>query len=53
VFPKLTDYPGFNMTGRYYTFIRDNVQFFGLDTIFGLDTNGNADWKNQLVWLEK
>ncbi|WP_413175278.1 metallophosphoesterase [Anabaena azotica] len=40
-------YPGFNMTGRYYSFIRDNVQFFGLDT------NGNADWKNQLVWLEK
>ncbi|WP_228020024.1 metallophosphoesterase [Sphaerospermopsis sp. LEGE 08334] len=41
------NYPGFNMKGRYYTFIRDNVQFFGLDT------NGNADWKNQLIWLEK
>ncbi|MBD2295204.1 metallophosphoesterase [Anabaena sphaerica FACHB-251] len=41
------NYPGFNMTGRYYTFIRENVQFFGLDT------NGNADWKNQLIWLEK
>jgi 3',5'-cyclic AMP phosphodiesterase CpdA len=41
------NYPGFNMQGRYYTFLRDNVQFFGLDT------NGNADWKNQLIWLEK
>ncbi|GCL35872.1 metallophosphoesterase [Sphaerospermopsis reniformis] len=41
------NYPGFNMQGRYYTFIRDNVQFFGLDT------NGNADWKNQLIWLDK
>ncbi|MFM6037373.1 MAG: metallophosphoesterase family protein [Sphaerospermopsis kisseleviana] len=41
------NYPGFNMQGRYYTFLRDNVQFFALDT------NGNADWKNQLIWLEK
>jgi 3',5'-cyclic AMP phosphodiesterase CpdA len=41
------NYPGLNMTGRYYTFIRDNLQFFSLDT------NGNADWKSQLVWLEK
>ncbi|MBK1986633.1 metallophosphoesterase [Sphaerospermopsis aphanizomenoides BCCUSP55] len=40
-------YPGFNMGGRYYTFSRENVQFFGLDT------NSNADWKNQLIWLEK
>ncbi|MDZ8054530.1 MAG: metallophosphoesterase family protein [Aulosira sp. ZfuVER01] len=40
-------YPGFNMKGRYYTFNRGNVQFFALDT------NGNADWKNQLTWLEK
>ncbi len=40
-------YPGFNMQGRYYTFLRDPVQFFALDT------NRNADWKNQLVWLEK
>jgi 3',5'-cyclic AMP phosphodiesterase CpdA len=41
------NYPGFNMKGRYYTFVRENVQFFALDT------NGNADWKNQLIWLEK
>ena len=41
-------YPGFNMQGRrYYTFRREAVQFFALDT------NGNADWQNQLIWLEK
>jgi hypothetical protein len=39
-------YPGFNMQGRYYTFRRDAVQFFALDT------NKNADWKLQLPWLE-
>jgi 3',5'-cyclic AMP phosphodiesterase CpdA len=40
-------YAGFNMKGRYYTFRRGIVQFFALDT------NSNADWKNQLSWLEK
>ncbi|MEH2325266.1 MAG: metallophosphoesterase [Nostoc sp.] len=40
-------YAGFNMKGRYYTFKRNQVQFFALDT------NSNADWKNQLTWLEK
>ncbi|MBD2776306.1 metallophosphoesterase family protein [Iningainema tapete] len=40
-------YPGFNMSGRYYTFRRDKVQFFVLDT------NHNADWQNQLSWLEQ
>ncbi len=41
-------YPGFNMNGkRYYTFRRQGVQFFALDT------NSNADWQNQLSWLEK
>lgn len=40
-------YPNFNMKGRYYTFSRGSVQFFALDT------NGNADWKNQLSWLDK
>lgn len=40
-------YPGFNMSGRYYTFRRGDVQFFALDT------NNNADWKNQLSWLEQ
>ncbi|ALF55515.1 metallophosphoesterase [Nostoc piscinale CENA21] len=41
-------YPGFNMQGkRYYTFRRNQVQFFALDT------NSNADWKKQLPWLEQ
>ena len=40
-------YPGFNMQGRFYTFRRDPVQFFALDT------NSNADWDTQLTWLEK
>lgn len=40
-------YSGFNMLGRYYTFRRDKVQFFALDT------NKNANWKIQLPWLEK
>ncbi|QLE57396.1 metallophosphoesterase [Nostoc sp. TCL26-01] len=41
-------YAGFNMNGqRYYTFSRDSIQFFALDT------NSNADWTNQLSWLEK
>lgn len=40
-------YAGFNMQGRYYTYRRDHVQFFVLDT------NTNADIKTQLVWLEQ
>jgi 3',5'-cyclic AMP phosphodiesterase CpdA len=40
-------YPGFNMQGRYYTFRRDPVQFFALDT------NHNADLQTQLTWLEQ
>lgn len=40
-------YSGFNMQGRYYTFHRDPVQFFALDT------NHNADWKTQLAWLKQ
>lgn len=40
-------YPGFNMGGRYYTFRREIVQFWALDT------NGNADWPSQLPWLEQ
>ncbi|KYC36570.1 metallophosphoesterase [Scytonema hofmannii PCC 7110] len=49
-------YVNFNMLGRFYTFRRDKpgtacaksdrIQFFALDT------NNNADWKNQLIWLE-
>lgn len=40
-------YAGFNMPERYYTFRRDKMQFFALDT------NHNADWETQLPWLEK
>ncbi|PSB04288.1 metallophosphoesterase [Merismopedia glauca] len=40
-------YAAFNMTGRYYTFSRDRVQFFALDT------NDNAPWDEQLKWLEE
>ena len=41
-------YPAFNMQGRrYYTFRRNPVHFFALDT------NDNADWKAQLTWLEQ
>lgn len=39
-------YPGFNMAGRYYTYRKDAVQFFVLDT------NVNANWKTQRIWLE-
>ncbi|GAA6620574.1 metallophosphoesterase family protein [Scytonema sp. NUACC26] len=39
-------YVNFNILGRFYTFRRDRIQFFALDT------NDNADWKNQLIWLE-
>jgi acid phosphatase len=39
-------YANFNMSGRYYTFVRDPVQFFALDT------NTNANWPEQLAWLE-
>lgn len=40
-------YPGFNMKGRYYSFDRDPVEFFALDT------NKSADWLIQLAWLEE
>lgn len=41
-------YAGFNMQSRrYYTFNRGQVQFFALDT------NHNADWQQQMIWLEK
>lgn len=39
-------YSLFNMPSRYYTFTKENVQFFALDT------NSNAAWSEQLQWLE-
>jgi 3',5'-cyclic AMP phosphodiesterase CpdA len=41
------NYSAFNMQGRYYTFTKGMAQFFALDT------NDNADWSKQLIWLEK
>lgn len=38
-------YKNFHMKGRYYTYREKDVQFFVLDT------NGNADWKDQMAWL--
>ena len=40
-------YRGYNMQGRYYTFVKETVQFFALDT------NKNASWTEQLAWLEE
>jgi acid phosphatase len=39
-------YANFNMKGRYYTYREKEVQFFVLDT------NSNADWKDQMAWLD-
>ncbi len=44
---KEVKYPLFNMQGRYYTFKRSIVQFFALET------NRNADWDQQLEWLDE
>jgi acid phosphatase len=41
------NYSAFNMQGRYYTFTQGIVQFFALDT------NENANWSNQLSWLDQ
>lgn len=40
-------YRGYNMQGRYYTFNKEIVQFFALDT------NKNAPFSEQLAWLEE
>jgi hypothetical protein len=40
------NYQQFNMQGRYYTFTKNNAQFFVLDT------NPEASWLEQLNWLE-
>jgi len=38
-------YANFNMKGRYYTYREKDVQFFVIDT------NTNADWQDQMTWL--
>jgi Calcineurin-like phosphoesterase len=40
-------YAPFHMGGRYYTYQKETVQFFVLDT------NTNTNWTTQLTWLEK
>jgi acid phosphatase len=40
-------YASFNMQGSYYTFTREPVQFFAIET------NPEAPWQKQLSWLEK
>ena len=40
-------YSAFNMDGRYYTWEKDIVQFFALDTNYG------TSLFEQLIWLEK
>ncbi len=41
------NYSKFHMEGRYYTFTKNNVQFFALDT------NPEAPWSKQLLWFEQ
>ena len=41
------NYSAFNMDGRYYTWEKDIVQFFALDTNYG------TSLFEQLIWLEK
>lgn len=40
-------YKPFGMRGRFYTLRQGLVEFFMLDT------NGNADWKTRLPWLQQ
>lgn len=46
-------YPGYNMSGRYYTFREGPVQFFALDTNLAYPSGerGEQLWQNQLSWL--
>ncbi|MBD2576382.1 metallophosphoesterase [Oscillatoria sp. FACHB-1406] len=48
------EYPGFNMGGRYYTFRKEDVQFFVLDTnqFYVPDASNNPAGDAQLAWLE-
>ncbi|MGB3296718.1 MAG: metallophosphoesterase [Phormidesmis sp.] len=48
-------YAGYNMSARYYTFVRQSVQFFALDTN-QIDDAGRRHraiaWDTQLQWLK-
>jgi 3',5'-cyclic AMP phosphodiesterase CpdA len=45
-------YSGYNMAGRYYTFSRQAVQFFALDTTQAIDSDDKSPWRSQLDWFE-
>ncbi|MEM9150198.1 MAG: metallophosphoesterase [Cyanobacteria bacterium P01_F01_bin.3] len=48
-------YSNYNMSGRYYTFTQQSVQFFALDTNqfhTKQNDNGATPWSVQLQWLE-
>ncbi len=61
------NYPLFNMPDRYYSFTKsfpnsfpnslpqsmNSVRNLELVEFFALDTNGNADWRSQLDWLDR
>ncbi|MBE9136000.1 metallophosphoesterase [Nodosilinea sp. LEGE 07088] len=44
-------YPGYNMSGRYYTFTQQSVQFFALDTNQAITRGAESLWAEQLQWL--
>lgn len=44
-------YPGYNMAGRYYTFIQQPIQFFALDTNQAITKWHAFRWAEQLRWL--
>ncbi len=41
------NYPLFNMSDRYYSFRKEIIEFFAIDT------NDNAPWQEQLAWLDR
>lgn len=48
-------YPGYNMSSRYYSFVRPPVHFFALDTNQKDLQNRHRDspWQRQLQWLKR
>ena len=47
-------YPGYNMAARYYSFTKQSVQFFALDTNQANFNNDQEEmlWRDQLAWLQ-
>ena len=46
------NYKPFNMDDRYYSFTKGDV-YEGMVHFFAIDTNANAPWDEQLVWLDQ